>query len=89
MTHVNPQQTTQLTGELVALSSTQKYSKAWWKDTADRVVSTTAQTALATITASAIPGLLDIDPVSLASVALLGGALAFLKALAVTNKAKL
>jgi len=73
-------------GELSTIDSG-KYSKAWWKDTADRVVSTTAQTALATITASAIPGLLDIDPLSLASVALLGGALAFLKALAVTRAA--
>jgi len=81
MSHIDPQP--EFASE--ALPATGKYSKAWWKDTADRVVSTTAQTALATITASAIPGLLDIDPLSLASVALLGGALAFLKALAVTR----
>lgn len=64
---------------------TEKYSAAWWKDTADRVVSTTAQTALATLTAAAIPGLLDVDPIALLSVSTLGGALAFLKALAVTR----
>lgn len=72
------------TVELV-VESTEKYSPAWWKDTADRVVSTTAQTAIATLTASAIPGLLDIDPLALVSVAGLGGALAFLKALAITR----
>lgn len=60
-----------------------KYSKAWWIDTADRVVSTTAQAAIATVTAGAIPGLLQIDVVSLASISGLAGALAFLKALAV------
>lgn len=60
-----------------------KYSKAWWIDTADRVVSTTAQAAIATVTASAIPGLLQIDIVSVASVSGLAGALALLKAFAV------
>ncbi|WP_025159373.1 holin [Leifsonia aquatica] len=62
-----------------------KYSKAWWMDTADRVVSTTAQTAVATITAGAIPGLLQLDVIAVASVAGLAGGLAFLKALAVTR----
>lgn len=62
-----------------------KYSKAWWADTADRIVSTMAQTAIATITASAIPGLLQIDVVSLASIVGLSGALSFLKAIAVTK----
>lgn len=62
-----------------------KYSKAWWMDTADRVVSTIAQAAVATITAGAIPGLLQLDLVALASVSGLAGALAFLKALAVTR----
>jgi len=37
------------------------------------------------VTAAAIPGLLDIDPISLASVSALAGLLAFLKALAVTR----
>ena len=62
-----------------------KWSKAWWADTADRVVSTIAQAAIATITAGAIPGLLEIDVVSILSVSGLAGALSLLKAVAITR----
>ena len=72
--------------EAILDTTAEKYSATWWKDTADRVVSTTAQAAIATLTAGAIPGLLQIDIVALASVSGLAGALAFLKALAVTKR---
>lgn len=62
-----------------------KYSKAWWADTADRVISTIAQTAVGTLTVGAIPGLLNIDLVSVLSVSGLAGVLSFLKAVALTK----
>ncbi len=64
-----------------------KYSAEWWKDTADRVVSTTAQGAIAYLGVGAVaPNLLHVDLLSLAAVSVMAGALAFLKALAVTRR---
>lgn len=61
-----------------------KYSLTWWKDTADRVVSTAAQTAIATIGVNVV-GVLDLDWIALGSITAGAAALAFLKALAVTK----
>lgn len=65
-----------------------KYAdKTFWVDTADRVVATIAQAALATVTAGAT-GLLDIDPLEVASVAGLAGAAALLTSIALRGGAK-
>lgn len=63
----------------------EKYSKTWWKDTADRVVSTIAQSAIATLSIG-LTGLLDIDPIAVLSIAGLAGLISLLKAIALTNK---
>lgn len=68
------------------LPKTGKYSRAWWIDTADRVISTAAQSAIAVMTVGGIaPSLLTIDFPTVAGIA--GGAsvLAFLKALAISR----
>ncbi len=63
-----------------------KYSPEWWKDTADRVISTTAQAAIAFVTVGGVaPNLLQLDLSSGLAVAGTAGVLAFLKALAVTR----
>lgn len=56
-------------------------SKQFWIDTADRAVATTAQAAVATLTAG-VTGILQVDPVQLASVACLAGAVSVLTSIA-------
>jgi len=56
-------------------------SKQFWTDTADRVIATTAQAAVAVLTANAT-GLLDVDFLEVASVSGLAGAVAFLTSVA-------
>lgn len=56
-------------------------SKQFWTDTADRVIATTAQAAVAVLTASAT-GLLDVDFLEVASVSGLAGAVALLTSIA-------
>lgn len=66
-------------------SSSGKYTPEWLKDTADRVVSTGAQSAIATLTAGAT-GLLDVDWITIGSVTGLAMLLAALKALAIAQR---
>lgn len=56
-------------------------SKQFWTDTADRVIATTAQAAVAVLTANAT-GLLDVDFLEVASVSGLAGAVALLTSIA-------
>lgn len=59
-----------------------KYANGqFWLDTLDRAVSTVAQAGVAVLTAN-VTGLLDIDPVQLASVAGLAGAVSVLTSIA-------
>jgi hypothetical protein len=71
---------------VVVAASALKYSKAWWADTADRVISTVAQTAISTIAVPAlVPDLRVIDWVGVASISAAAGLLSFLKALALSR----
>jgi hypothetical protein len=56
-------------------------SKQFWIDTLDRVVATTAQAAVATLTAN-VTGILDIDFVQIASVSGLAGLVSLLTSVA-------
>lgn len=56
-------------------------SKQFWTDTADRVIATTAQAAVAVLTANST-GLLDVDFLEVASVSGLAGAVALLTSVA-------
>lgn len=56
-------------------------SKQFWIDTADRAVATFAQAAVGTLTAG-VTGILEIDPIQLASVAGLAGAVSVLTSVA-------
>lgn len=56
-------------------------SKQFWLDTFDRAVATTAQAAVATLTAG-VTGILQVDWVQLASVAGLAGAVSVLTSVA-------
>lgn len=59
-----------------------KYAnKQFWIDTADRALATCAQAAVATLTAG-VTGILEVDPVQLASVAGLAGAVSVLTSVA-------
>ncbi|HWL59285.1 MAG TPA: holin [Microbacteriaceae bacterium] len=59
-----------------------KYAnRRFWIDTADRAIATTAQAAIATLTAG-ITGLLDVDWVQLGSIAGLAGAVSLLTSIA-------
>ena len=59
-----------------------KYAdKQFWIDTADRAVATVAQAAVATLTAG-VTGILEVDPVQVASVACLAGAVSVLTSIA-------
>ena len=59
-----------------------KYAdKQFWIDTLDRAVATVAQAGIAVLTAN-VTGILDIDPVQLASVAGLAGAVSVLTSVA-------
>ena len=59
-----------------------KYAdKTFWTDTADRAISTMAQTAVATLTANAT-GIIGLDWMQLASVVGLAGAVSILQAVA-------
>jgi hypothetical protein len=61
---------------------TSKYASGqFWLDTLDRAVATVAQAGVAVLTAN-VTGLLDIDPVQLASVAGLAGAVSVLTSIA-------
>ena len=59
------------------------WSKLFWKDTVERVVSTVAQAATGVLTAGGL-GLFDVDFKSVLSVSLLAGLVAFAKSLAAT-----
>lgn len=56
-------------------------SREFWTDAADRAVSTTAQAAVATLTAGAT-GLLEVDIAQVASVAGLAGVVSILTSVA-------
>lgn len=56
-------------------------SKQFWIDTADRAFATVAQAAVATLTAG-VTGILEVDPLQLASVAGLAGAVSVLTSIA-------
>lgn len=56
-------------------------SKDFWVDVADRAVSTTAQAAIGVLTAG-VTGILQVDPIQLASVAGLAGAVSVLTSVA-------
>lgn len=59
------------------------WSKLFWKDTVERVVSTVAQAAAGVLTAGGL-GLFDVDFKNAASVSLLAGLVALAKAIAAT-----
>lgn len=63
-----------------------KYSKAFWADLADRSISTAAQSAIGTITASAVTGLFAVNFETVGSVAALATLLSVLKAFAVNRR---
>lgn len=69
-----------------------KYAnRQFWIDTFDRAVATFAQAAVATLTADAIPGLLDMDIAAVLSVSGLAAAVSVLTSVAFrgnTNDAK-
>lgn len=56
-------------------------SKDFWIDVADRAISTTAQAAIGVLTAG-VTGILQVDPIQLASVAGLAGAVSVLTSVA-------
>jgi hypothetical protein len=59
-----------------------KYASGqFWLDTLDRGVATVAQAAVATLTAG-VTGILEVDPIQLASVAGLAGAVSVLTSIA-------
>lgn len=65
-----------------------KYTRAWWKDVGDRVISTTAQTFLSTFGVGVLfPNLIHVDLPSVGAISLTAGVLSFIKALAVANNA--
>ena len=67
---------------------TSKYASGqFWLDTLDRAVATVAQAGVAVLTAN-VTGLLDIDPVQLASVAGLAGAVSVLTSIAFRGNAE-
>jgi len=57
-------------------------SKAFWVDTMDRVISTTAQAGVAALTVTGITGLTDVAWPMVLSTAGLAGLVAFLQAVA-------
>lgn len=59
------------------------WSKLFWKDTVERVVSTVAQAATGVLTAGGL-GLFDVDFKNVLSVSLLAGLLALAKSVAAT-----
>lgn len=59
------------------------WSKLFWKDTVERVVSTVAQAATGVLTAGGL-GLFDVDFKNVLSVSLLAGLVAFAKSIAAT-----
>ena len=59
------------------------WSKLFWKDTVERVVSTVAQAAVGVLTAGGL-GLFDVDFKNVASVSLLAGLVALAKSIAAT-----
>lgn len=61
---------------------TSRYAnKAFWIDVADRAIATTAQSAVGVLTAG-VTGILQVDPLQLASVACLAGAVSLLTSVA-------
>lgn len=63
-----------------------KWSREWWADTGDRVVSTVAQAAIGTLTASQLPYVTSVDLPSVLWISGLAGVLAFLKAVAIGRR---
>ena len=60
-------------------------SKTFWIDTLDRAVATVAQAGVAALTAG-VTGILEVDPIQLASVAGLAGAVSVLTSIAFRGK---
>lgn len=63
-------------------------TKAFWKDAADRAVSTAAEAALAAIGVDAMVSAFNLDYLHVAGVALGGALLALLRALARSGRAQ-
>lgn len=61
-------------------------TKEWLSMAAERSIKTVAQTALATITATQVFGLFQVDWTQVASVALLAGVMSILTSIAVPSK---
>lgn len=57
------------------------FTKLFWKDTVERVVSTSAQTAIAVLTADGVVGVADVDFEAGASIVALAALVSFLKAI--------
>lgn len=57
------------------------WTKLFWKDTAERVISTGAQAAIGVLTADGVLGVADVDFKGAASIVALAAAVSLLKAL--------
>lgn len=57
------------------------FTKLFWRDTAERVVSTAAQAAIAVLTADGVVGVADVDFEAGASIVALAALVSFLKAI--------
>lgn len=57
------------------------FTRLFWKDTAERVISTAAQAAIGVLTADAVIGVADVDFEAGASIVALAALVSFLKAL--------
>lgn len=57
------------------------FTKLFWKDTAERVVSTAAQAAIGVLTADGVLGVADVDFEAGASIVALAALVSFLKAI--------
>ena len=62
------------------------FTKEWLKMAGERAIKTVAQTALATIAATQVLGLFQVDWAQVASVALLAGVMSVLTSIALPSK---